>query len=83
MGEMSVDMARLKMVTELDMALHGTTVARDQTPQEVWHDLLGKVMMFRDRIAALEDLLDLAGRVARTERTEWFYRDAMPRGTDG
>jgi hypothetical protein len=40
-GGMGEDMARLKMVTELDVALHGETVARDQTPQEVWYDLLG------------------------------------------
>ncbi len=42
------DLMRLKMVTELDQALHGTTVARDASPQEVWLDLLGKVRLLAD-----------------------------------
>jgi len=42
------DLAKLKMVTELDAALHGETVARGQSPKEVWESLLGKVRMMAD-----------------------------------
>jgi len=39
---------RQQMIAELDVALHGVTVARDASPQEVWYDLLGKVRLMRD-----------------------------------
>jgi hypothetical protein len=50
MGEY-VDLAKLKMVTELDVALHGETVARNQSPQEVWRGLLNEV---KDLVSALD-----------------------------
>jgi hypothetical protein len=64
-----VDEAKRSMVTELDWALHGETVARDQSPQEVWHDLLGKVRMLKDRLEAQEEhLKELSDVILREER---------------
>jgi uncharacterized alpha-E superfamily protein len=40
---MSEAEARHEMIAGLDRALHGFTVARDATPQEVWQDLLSEV----------------------------------------
>lgn len=33
----------LKMVQELDKALHGQVIARPESPEEVWHSLLAEV----------------------------------------
>jgi hypothetical protein len=41
--EFEMTLRTLKMITELDVALHGTTVARDASPQEVWWELLLEV----------------------------------------
>ena len=40
---MTMDEIRLLMVKELDEALHGTSVARDASPWEVWMHLLDEV----------------------------------------
>lgn len=42
---MSIDEvnARQEMVAELDVALHGSTRARNASPKEVWESLLDEV----------------------------------------
>jgi chromosome segregation ATPase len=57
------DLAKLKMVTELDTALHGQTVARDASPQEVWNDLLGKVRMLQEKDAKINLLYQEVGEM--------------------
>jgi hypothetical protein len=45
-----------EMIAELDVALHGATVARDSTPEEVWNALLfkvGKLTVERDQYREL------------------------------
>ena len=62
---LSVDLEKLKMVTELDTAMHGQTIARNASPQEVWNDLLGKVRMSRDAHLNRVTELETGGRAAR------------------
>ena len=51
---------RLEMVRDLDRALHGESVARSQTPETVWFDLLNEAGLLRERNAKLERVLDAA-----------------------
>jgi hypothetical protein len=42
-----VNDARLEMVEQLDIALHGQTWARSASPREVWESLLDEVRRLR------------------------------------
>ena len=43
MPKKTADEARHEMIVGLDRALHGTTTARDETPEAVWFHLLEEV----------------------------------------
>ena len=40
---MNEDETRFEMVVQLDQVLHGQSIARDATPEEVWFGLLTEV----------------------------------------
>jgi hypothetical protein len=85
--ELALEESRREMVIALDEALHGQSVARDQSPKEVWENLLGEVRAYvgahgpeprqEGFYGALCSVLNFYSVDARVGRPDWLIANVI------